>query len=261
MAFLDDELAPEERRELELHLLDCASCRTHVDGERADIELIRARLATPPAPDLLRARIGHALDAEDKQSATTERKRWSRWLLPGSAVAAAAAALFVFVGLKPATEGTATPVAIEVARQGNRSMPLEVQGPGTGPWLQQHFASTAAPPQFREPGIDTLGARLTAVYGHDAAIVKYRVTQRSGAQFDIIEVMVRDLRPDELSAGQEMRVGNRTVHLIDANGIPGITYVGPEGMGYAFFSSQLDHDDLLSIIMTSDLIERSPPVD
>ena len=36
MAYLDDELAAEERRELELHLVDCASCKQHLDGERTD---------------------------------------------------------------------------------------------------------------------------------------------------------------------------------------------------------------------------------
>ena len=36
MAYLDDELAAEERRELELHLTECTSCRAHLDGERAE---------------------------------------------------------------------------------------------------------------------------------------------------------------------------------------------------------------------------------
>src|SRR5262249_30866135 len=97
MAFLDDELAPEERRELELHLLDCASCREHVDLERADIQLIRAKLAAPPAPDLMKMRIAQALDAEDRATVTTERRKLSRFVLPGASVLAAAAALFVFV--------------------------------------------------------------------------------------------------------------------------------------------------------------------
>src|SRR6185436_19937339 len=87
MAFLDDELAAEERRELELHLLDCASCRQHVDGERADISLVR------------KARIARALDGEDAEAARRERRRWSQWLLPGTAIAAAAAAILLFVGV------------------------------------------------------------------------------------------------------------------------------------------------------------------
>ena len=52
MAYLDDELVAEERRELELHILDCGSCRAHVDHERAEIASLRQALVAPPAPDL-----------------------------------------------------------------------------------------------------------------------------------------------------------------------------------------------------------------
>src|SRR5947209_5023110 len=61
MAFLDDELVAEDRRELELHLLDCASCRQRGDAERADLGMIRKALVAPPASALLKARIGRAL--------------------------------------------------------------------------------------------------------------------------------------------------------------------------------------------------------
>ena len=37
MVYLDDELATEERRELELHLLDCTGCRQHVEHERTEL--------------------------------------------------------------------------------------------------------------------------------------------------------------------------------------------------------------------------------
>ena len=50
MAYLDDELVSEERRELELHLLSCATCKHHVESERAEIALVRRALAPPPAP-------------------------------------------------------------------------------------------------------------------------------------------------------------------------------------------------------------------
>ncbi|HEX2687627.1 MAG TPA: zf-HC2 domain-containing protein, partial [Kofleriaceae bacterium] len=158
MAFLDDELAAEERRELELHLLDCVNCRHHVDGERADLELVRKALAAPPAPALLKARIARALDAEDAAAARSERRRWSQWILPGSAMLAAAAAILVFVGVgAPSARDSA--VTLDVAKQQTHALPLEVQGTSTGPWLRDHFAPVE-PPQFTEPGIALLGARL-----------------------------------------------------------------------------------------------------
>ena len=131
MAFLDDELAAEERRELELHLLDCASCRQHVDGERADISLVRKALVAPPASALLKARIARALDGEDAEAARRERRRWSQWLLPGTAMAAAAAAILLFVGVGAPRPGSGSAVIGDAARQQTSSFPLEARGVST----------------------------------------------------------------------------------------------------------------------------------
>src|SRR6185295_17312204 len=150
MAFLDDELATEERRELELHLLDCASCRQQVDGERADLALVRKALVTPPASALLKARIARALDAEDIAMARSKRRRWSAWALPGSAIAAAAAAILVFVGAgigsSPRSDDSA--IARDVAKQQTRTLPLEARGPTTNIFLRDN--GYAEPPQFTE---------------------------------------------------------------------------------------------------------------
>jgi anti-sigma factor RsiW len=149
MAFLDDELAAEERRELELHLLDCASCRHHVEGERADIDLVRRALVAPPASALLKVRIARALDAEDVAAARRERRRWSQWLLPGSAMAAAAAAILVFVGVGMPGPGKGSAVIGDVARQQTHPPPLEIQGASTGTLLRT--IAPVEPPRFAEP--------------------------------------------------------------------------------------------------------------
>ena len=73
MAYLDDELVVEERRELELHMLDCASCRHHVDHERSELELVRKALAPPPAPPALKVSIQRLLDAEDRAAVRAGR--------------------------------------------------------------------------------------------------------------------------------------------------------------------------------------------
>ena len=107
MAFLDDELAAEERRELELHLIDCSGCRQHVETERAELQMMRKALAAPPAPDMFKARLARALDNEDREASRVESQRkrslLGRMLLPGAAMVAAAAAIVVFVAIKPAS--------------------------------------------------------------------------------------------------------------------------------------------------------------
>ena len=263
MAYLDDELVAEERRELELHVLSCGACKAHVESERAEIALVRQALAPPPAPPPLKVSIQRLLDAEDRAAIRAGRQRWTRFVLPGSAALAAAAALAVFVFTQPApdTEAASGGVAREAVRVQSRKMPLEVQGPSTGQWLQQNFAADVEPPRFTEPGIELAGALLTAVAGHDAALLKYIVTMGS-RQFTLTAVVIDDMRGDELSGGTPIRVGNGTIYVHSADGSPAVTYVdqsAPRGarMGYAFTSDGLSRQELLELVISSDLIRRA----
>jgi anti-sigma factor RsiW len=262
MAFLDDELVPEERRELELHILDCTGCRTHLEAERAELAMVRKALVAPPAPDIMKARIAKALDAEDVAVARADRKRSlsfvGRWMLPGTAMLAAGAAIFAFLLIRPA-KGTQLAGAIptEVVRQRTRTMPLEVQGERTGPWLKANFAQIE-PPQFSQTKLDIglLGARLTAIQGHNAAELRYLVTSGT-SRFTLTAVVIDDLRNDELTGGTPIKVGDRTLHVHDANGIPAVTYVDEHYMGYAFASDRLTAQELLELVVSSDLIGRA----
>jgi anti-sigma factor RsiW len=264
MAYLDDELVSEERRELELHLLSCATCKAHVESERAEIAMVRHALAPPPAPAKLKVSIQRLLDAEDLATARVARKRWTRFVLPGSATLAAAAALLVFVSAPPAQDAPSASgrVAREAVRIQSRKMPLEVEGPSTGQWLRQNFAANVEPPQFTEPGIALYGARLTAVSGHDAALLKYRVSM-GARQFTLTAVVMDDMRGDELSGGTPIKIGgNRMLYVHNANGTPAITYIdenAPIGgrLGYAFASDGLNANELLDLVVSSDLITRA----
>lgn len=253
MAYLDDELAPEERRELELHMTECGGCRGHLDGERADHDLIQSALVAPRAPDLLKARLAQALDVDDRAELSYERRRWTRWLLPGSSIVAAAAAIAVFISVRPVVNQPG-PVVKEAQRQAQRALPLEVQGASTGPWLH-HYMPGAQVPQFTQPGIQLTGARLTAVNGHDAALLAYKIDDGSGP-FLLTALVLRDVKGDELAAGDEVDVGNRTLHVLDQDGRKWVTYVGPDHMGYAFMAPSLSADELVRLVVSSDLISR-----
>jgi anti-sigma factor RsiW len=257
MAFFDDELVDEDRRELERHLLDCASCRHRVEAERAELELVRKALVAPPAPALLKARIARALDAEDVAEIRRERRRWSRWLLPGSAITAAAAALLVvFAGVGTPAPGAGTAVATVVKKQ--PSLPLEVQGASTGPWLRDHFAPVE-PPQFTEPGIALLGARLlpNGISNHDAALLQYLVSLGPN-RLTLTAVVLKDLRGDELSDGQAYRVGDLVLRVHDASGMPVVTYINPEDhVGYVFASERMTAEELFRLVVSTDLIARA----
>jgi anti-sigma factor RsiW len=258
MAFLDDELAAEEHHELELHLLDCASCRHHVDGQRADLELVRKALVAPPAPALLKARIARALDAEDAAAARHERRRWSQWLLPGSAMLAAAAAIAVFVGVGTPSAREDSAVTLDVAKQQTHALPLEVQGASTGPWLRDHFAPVE-PPQFTEPGIALLGARLlpNGIASHDAALLQYLVTIGAN-RVTLTAIVLKNLRGDELSGGQAYQIGDLVLRVHDAKGVPVVTYIDPNNhVGYVFKSERLTAEELIRLVVSTDLSARA----
>jgi anti-sigma factor RsiW len=259
MAFLDDELAAEERRELELHLLDCASCRQHVDGERSDIALVRKALVAPPASALLKARIARALDAEDAEAARRERRRWSQWLLPGSAMAAAAAAILLFVGFSVPGPGSGSAMLGDVARQQTSSFPLEVHGVSTTGQLLRTLVPVE-PPRFTEPGIVLIGGRLlpNGIANHDAALLQYLVTLGS-EQFHLTGFVLKDVRGDEFSGGQAFQVGDQVVRIHYAAGRPIVTYVDPRyRVGYVFASEHMTAGELLRVVVSTDLIGRAP---
>ena len=60
--------------------------------------------------------------------------------------------------------------------------------------------------------------------GHDAALLVYDVTA-GGARFRLDSFVVRDVHGDELTGGQAVEVAGRTLHVVDADGIPAVTFV------------------------------------
>jgi anti-sigma factor RsiW len=245
MAYLDDELAAEEKHELETHMTECASCRTHLDGERADQNMLRKALAAPAAPDLLRAKVVRALDTEDRE----QRRRWASYVLPGSAMVAAAAAIAVFVGVKPpgSQPHISSPVAKQAVLAETRQLPLEVQGASTAPWVRRNFA------QLDLPAEDSLvGARLMpqGVAGHDGAMLEYQMNSE-GRPFLLRVVAVRDIREEDMQDGDEVKIGGgRTLYVVEGNqGQTFVTYVDPSRhVGYMYSAPDLDTNELIGVV-------------
>jgi anti-sigma factor RsiW len=266
MAYLDDELATEERHELEAHLTECASCRGMLERERADRSMIRRALAAPAAPDVLRARINRALDVQDREETKEQRRRWTSYMLPSSAILAAAAAIAVFVGVQaPSPEKAATSLATTVAhdavRVSTRSLPLEVEGPSTGPWLQQHFSGDIQPPQFVENSAQLIGARLlpNGINGHDAALMRFQIRLVNKAPFDLLVLAVHDLRDDEMRDGTPVRVNNRTLYVAPSKDERGqvqavVSYDAPNRVRFMFIAPELSVEELISVVGSSNLV-------
>jgi hypothetical protein len=179
-------------------------------------------------------------------------------MLPGSAIVAAAAAIALFVGAQSEPDvgaHVAAKVALQATRHSAGSLPLEVQGASTGPWLQQHFA-TVELPHFVDPTTQLLGARLLpgAINGHDAAALSYQI-DKAGTPFILSVLVVRDLGDDEMRDGTPMRVNNRTVYVLSSpDGQPVVTYADRNHMGYMFMAPELSVNELVWLVSRTDLV-------
>lgn len=254
MAYLDHELAPEEQRELELHLHVCQACEAHVTRERAQLVGLRGMLVAPPASDIFRASLARKLDAEDQQAQQQARRaRWQRWMLPGAAMTAAAAALVFFVLNRPVEQDTA--LAKDAVRQQLRPAPLEVSGPGTTPWLREHFEPTVAPPSFAQATL--MGARLTSVAGRDAAQLFYEVRGENGARFALTAFVVQGVGAADLPAGQDVDVNGHRLRVSVSAGYPSIAFI-QAGSAYIFVARDLSAEALLDVVTAADLVRRAP---
>jgi anti-sigma factor RsiW len=248
--FLDGELADEEQRELEIHLVGCGACRDKVDGERGFHEELRRILAAPPAPDTLRRRLAANLDAEDARAVAAVRRRRGAWLLPGAAMAAAAAALLVFVmGGEPSQRPS--PVAYDAARQHMKQLPIEVQGAGVSPWLSQNFMPEVAVPRFGSQ-TDLVGARLSHLRDRDAAQLYYRVKIRG--QSHALQAHIVDAQGLSLAVGARVRIGGRELYHGSANGVSFVTYKDKRNLGYLFTSSDLSEDQMVDLVANSNIL-------
>ena len=211
MAYLDDELAAEERHELEAHLTECAACRAHARARaRRPQHDLGARSSRRRRPTCCARGIGRALDERGSRGHKEQRRRWSAYLLPGSAMLAAAAAIAMFVGVKPpgAARGRATS-ARGRGQQTRGQLPLEVQG------AEHRHVAAARTSQLEPAAVERqhlLGARLLphGINGHDGAMMRSR-SDPEGRRFvaTVLAVTRYSRRGD---AGWRRRSEDRRAH-------------------------------------------------
>jgi anti-sigma factor RsiW len=250
MSYLDEELAAEEKREVELHLLECASCREKVSEERQEVLMLRQRLAAPAVPALVRAKTMRLLDREDAQvGRALLRERLARWLLPGTSFAVAAAALLVFVFFRePANKTSLGEVA------SSRSLEaMQVTGAATTDvWLQQQIAGTNAP---RFDGIELVGGSHAIFRGQPVAKLMYEVGTRGPQRFRLEAYLFRP-RNGDIEIGRPVQFAGRTLYVSTIDDLPSVTYRDEQNVGYLFVSRDLSQRALLELVLQSDLIDR-----
>lgn len=166
MMMLDGELASQEQRDVELHILDCEACKAHLERERAAMTTRRQLLAPPPAPMLLRARVARALDDADRAARPSAR----RFVLPGAAALAAVAALALFaVGLP----GRASSTSGGISTRTPPHTPVPLQQAATGP-IDRSIVSSM---EYQRSGRE--------VVGRNAVLLHYAVGVPNREMYDV----------------------------------------------------------------------------
>ncbi|MBT9584901.1 zf-HC2 domain-containing protein [bacterium] len=111
---LDGEAEPGEKAGYETHLKECSNCRQQHEFYSQLRGLVRTSCSQENCPDLLKARMLKALASEVQAPKKSSRPSWGLgWL------AAASAAIFSFVALRPAAD-KATPLALSLSQDHSR---------------------------------------------------------------------------------------------------------------------------------------------
>lgn len=233
MMMLDGELAPQEQRDVELHVLDCASCKAHLEREGAAMETRRRLLAPPPAPMLLRAKVTRALDEVDRAA----RPRARRLLLPVGAMAAAAAALIVFVA------GVRAPDSASTATGGPRrpSPPVVLDPASNGP-----LDPTLVPAmEYQRAGLERLSRH--------SVLLHYGVGVPNGRTYDV-RVQCGNAEGSELPLAMRRMIGPYEVWVRGGDDPNVIVRDGDLIM--VLGSKSLSADGLLQLIGGTSLVKQ-----
>ena len=259
--YLDGEFSDEDRGALEQHTNECRACHDLVQYELRFKAALRAKLAPPRAPSDLRARMMGALDELDREAEHARPLRWA-WLLPASAMTAAAAAIALFFlvpagsatrTLAVASDTAASPSAIAVSPVSDspnpfipehrvRAIPVTA---GNRAQLQRELSREVGVsvrlPQFSQLQDSPMSLRLTSLRGRRAVQATYSLDSS-----DDLSMIIFDPAGVRLPATHKRSVGDLEVYCDSDRGFRSIAFVA-DGVGYALSSGTLDEDQLLKL--------------
>lgn len=254
--YLDGEFSDEDRVALEQHASDCAPCHELVQYEMKFKAAMRAKLALPKAPSALRAKVIGSLDELDQLSAPERRGvRWA-WLLPATAMTAAAAAIALFF-LVPTGARRVEPVAATQPAAGNPFVaehlvaPIPVVASDTDELdqvereLSHRVGVRVRAPRFGGLERPAMSAQLFNLRDAPAARFSYVLREETGRRHNL-NVTVLDPNRLEVPARNVRRVGSAEVLTGTYREFHWVFYT-KDGAGYAFTSATLDEDQLVQL--------------
>jgi hypothetical protein len=256
--YLDGELAPHDQLSFEHHMVDCVSCRDRVRDEASYLERVRQLLTPPAAPAALAGRVRDAIDQQDRRRVAARRRAGWAWALPGGAATAAAAALALFAASEVAPRQTMqaeAPTVRQVVRDRFDDTPLWGGSPREiSLAAEEYLRMPLSPPRFSTVDASLKGWRPRQIDGRLAAMLVYDVS-RPGGQRHQITVHVLNARDLDLHGRERRVVSGKELWVASPLGVSTVSYKDRYGIGYVF-SSDIDMDDLMSLVVSSDLLYK-----
>lgn len=183
--YIDRELAPGARDEMEAHLAGCESCARLVDREVAFQAACRQRLLPERAPEHVRARVARlVLDLVAGQPVRRRRSGWRRALVAAAAVALVAVGaggallgeslLRARAGLSDLAEA-----AVDQHQKLTRDiLPADIRDvtpKEAEEWFRKRLAFNVSIPELPNDRLTFLGGRISHLGQVEAAALAYRV--------------------------------------------------------------------------------------
>lgn len=257
--YLDAELENTDLREFETHIADCSSCRGSLELVERSHGALRLHLRdTPKASDMLRKRLGNALDQEDAQRHVAQRRQWLSWSLPAaaSAVAVAALALFVWNDLNPQSQdlrAQSSQVTRDAARHHLQDQPLFVSSDrgsiaqSAATYLEQPVQA----PRFSSTQVRLLGWTPVQLDGKQSATFVYEVMNQQGRhKMNVHAVKRSDI---DVRSQSKLRIDGAELWIDSAMGFNTVTYVGSQSLAYVF-SSGMSTESLVDLVTNTDIV-------
>jgi anti-sigma factor (TIGR02949 family) len=246
-AYVDGELAGDDRHAFEAHLQTCEQCTQASRFQARFKAAVRGHLPRPALPVGLRSRIQGALAA-----AGAPRRLWPWQSHPRAftVAAAAAAALLLYAGNLQRTPRS--PVLEQAVSTFHHDLPLDVLSEScakVSDWFRGKV-DFALQPAGVDSGTRCQGGRLINVRDRLGAYVVYQVP--AGHR---LGVMVAPSDSEPLAGTRQRVLHGRRVYVDQQRGVSTVTFREPSGLDYVF-TADLDEDALANWVETVYLNRR-----
>src|SRR5512132_37740 len=183
-AYVDQELLPDEQRDVRDHLASCADCQREYDVLVATTRRLKEGLVRHRAPDVLKARIRSAIaqpNATDSFEVSAPRVLkpwpWARLAAAGALIAIASSAL-TFAAVRqqlkaPSAEAGILSSHIRSLMPGHLVDIASTDQHNVKPWFNGRLDVSPAVPRLDSLGFPLLGGRVDYVEGRPVAVVVY----------------------------------------------------------------------------------------